>query len=264
METGQSSIKIGTQWAKDSFLLLRKKPLKWVLLALVYVILFLGLPASPATPFLFNVAVIITWPIFLALAIGLFREVDFDRTTTVTELFHQMRPTLSKLVALGAICLLYGIIVAVLTKGDAVLLAGLANPNKPPADMSQIWPPLLKFFALLVPLLMATWFAPAIIAFQNASVLQAVKSSIAGSLKYAVALGVAWLMLTIVMMLAMLLLGVVLGAFIGVSHMLGSVLIQVTMTLSLLLATAWMLAFQYICYRDVFDPTPVGGGEMAL
>jgi hypothetical protein len=36
------------------------------------------------------------------------------------------------------------------------------------------------------------------------------------------------------------------------------------MTLSLLLATSWMLAFQYICYRDVFDPMPLGGGEIAM
>lgn len=248
----------------DSFQLLKKKPLKWVLLAFVYVVLFLGLPASPATPLVFNVAVIIGWPIFLVFAIGMFREVDFDRTTPFAELVVQIRPAFGKLAVLGVVCLVYGVIVAILTKGDAALLEAIAQPGNPPADLARIWPILLKFFVLLIPILMATWFAPPIIAFQKASVVHAMKSSIAGSLKYALALGVAWLVLTGVIMIAMLMLGILLGAFIGIFHFHGFFLMAVTMTLSLLLATSWMLAFQYVSYRDVFDPTPVGGGEMAL
>jgi hypothetical protein len=264
VETGQSSVKIGYQWAMESFQLLKKKPLKWVLLAFVYVILFLGLPASPATPLLFNIAVFIGWPIFLVFAIGMLREVDFDRTTPFADLVEQIRPAFGKLAVLGVVCLVYGIIVAMLTKGDATLLQAVAKPGNPPPDLARIWPILLQFFVLLMPILMATWFAPPIIAFQKVSVVQAIKSSIAGSLKYAVALGVAWLVLTGVIMLGMLMIGILMAALVEVFHFQEFFLVAVTMTLSLLLATSWMLAFQYVSYRDVFDPTPVGGGEIAL
>jgi len=269
VDTILASIKTGYQWAIDSFLLLKKKPFRWALLAFIYVVLFLGLPASPLTPVLFNIAIIITWPIFLVVAIGLFREVDFGRSTGFAELIQQIRPAFKKLAGLGAICLAYGLFVTIVTKGDATTLESFATPTNSPLanssmDLAKVWLILLKFFALLIPLLMATWFAPPIIAFQHATVLHAVKSSIAGSLKYAISLAVAWLVLTSVMMLVMLMLGIFFGAFAGALHMQSRLLMGAIMTLSLLLATSWMLAFQYICYRDVFDPVPLGGGEIAM
>ncbi len=269
MDTILASIKTGYQWAMNSFLLLKKKPFRWALLAFIYVILFLGLPASPLTPLLFNIAIIITWPIFLVVTIGQFREVDFGRSTRFAELIQQIRPSFKKLAGLGAICLVYGLFVTVVTKGDAATLESFATPSSSslahsPLDLARIWLILLKFFALLIPLLMATWFAPPIIAFQHATVLHAMKSSIAGSLKYAISLASAWLVLTSVMMLVMLMLGIFFGAFTSVLHMQSRLLMGAIMTLSLLLATSWMLAFQYISYRDVFDPMPIGGGEIAM
>jgi hypothetical protein len=264
VDTIRASIKTGYQWAIDSFSLLKKKPFKWALLAFVYVILFLGLPVSPMTPVLFKIVIVVIGPIFLAVAIGLYREVDFGRNTPIGGLIKQIQPTFIKLGLLGVLCLAYSLIFTVLTNGDTTTLESFAKLGNSPIDVAKIWLILLKFFALLIPLLMATWFAPPIIAFQNASVLHAIKSSIAGSLKYALSLAVAWLVLTAAMMLVMLMLGILFAALFGVLHMQSMVLIGVVMTLSLLLATSWMLAFQYVCYRDIFDPMPVGGGEIAL
>jgi hypothetical protein len=110
--------------------------------------------------------------------------------------------------------------------------------------LQKMLPVLLKLTLLLIPLMMATWFAPMLIALNNYSLLKALKSSIAGSLQYMIALGAAWLLFT-AGIAALILLAIIIGALVPV-------LGQILLFGCFLLATALMLAFQYVSYRDVF------------
>ena len=160
--------------------------------------------------------------------------------------------------ALGGICLLYGIVVSFILNSD---IEGLLKFTQGKDEMTEsqamlmmqaMIPLLLKLSLMLIPLMMATWFSPMLIAFNNYGVIKAIKSSIAGSLQYMVALGASWLMLTAGIVGAMLLVGIVVGIISSLAPLLGQMLTSLLVFGCLLLATTLMLAFQYVSYRDVF------------
>ncbi len=253
----QSRTQTGISWVKESVALFKTAPRKWLMLALVYVGLFMMLPSIPGLQ-LFAFISILIWPVFLAVAIALYRNAEMKKQQTVGEIIMQIQPKISQLVALGGACLLYAVLVSFLLNSDLQgLEAAVGNKDKMTesqmmAFLQTIFPLLLKLTLLLIPLMMATWFAPMLIAFNNYSMVKAIKSSIAGSIQYMVALGAAWLLLTAGMLALMLAVGIVAGVISAMVPMLGQMLMSFIVFGCLLLATALMLAFQYVSYRDVF------------
>lgn len=244
-----SSTKTGVSWVKESVALFKTAPRKWLLLALAHIGLFVMLPSMPGLQ-VFSFISILIWPVFLAFAILLYRNADIKKQQNLSEVFENIKPRLSQLIALGGACLLYVVLVSIVLSGDIQSLAVLAENKAKMTEtemlvfLQKMLPLLLKFTLLLIPLMMAVWFSPMLIALNNYSVVKALKSSIAGSLQYMVALGAAWLVLTLGMV-ALMLPVVIIGALVPV-------LGQILLFGCLLLATALMLAFQYVSYRDVF------------
>ncbi len=253
----ESRINTGMSWVKESLALFKTAPRKWLLLALAYVSLFMMLPSIPILQFFAFVSILI-WPIFLAIAIALYRNADMKKQQNLGEIITHIQPKMLQLMALGGACLLYAVLVSFILNSDLQGLATLAQ-NKTEMTESQMLiflkkmlPLLLKLTLLLIPLLMATWFSPMLIAFNNYGLVKAMKSSIAGSLQYFVALTAAWVLLTAGILTLMLVVGIVAGALSSLVPMLGQMLMSFVVFGCLLLATALMLAFQYVSYRDVF------------
>jgi hypothetical protein len=253
----QSRTKTGMSWVTESVALFKTAPRKWLMLGLAYVGLFMMLPSINGLEFLAFFSILI-WPIFLAIAIALYRNADMKKQQNLSEIFNQIKPKISTLMALGGACLLYGAIISFVLNSD---LQGLAALVQSKANMTEsqmmgllqkLLPVLLKMILLLIPLMMATWFAPMLIAFNNYGLVKAIKSSIAGSLQYLIALTCAWLLMTLGIILLMLAVGIVAGLISGLVPMLGQMLMSFVVFGCLLLATALMLAFQYVSYRDVF------------
>lgn len=115
---------------------------------------------------------------------------------------------------------------------------------------------LLKLLLLSAPLMMATWFSPMLIAFNNYTVVKAIKSSIAGSLQYMISLGVAWLILTAGVALLMLIVGLLGGLLAWIDSQIAEVVMTLVIFVCFLIATALMLTFQYISYKDIFRLAP--------
>lgn len=248
MAIHESSGKTGMSWVKESVDLFKTAPRKWLLLALAY-IGFMLLPSVLGLQFLAYINALI-WPIFLAIAISMYRNADMKKQQSLSEVVQSIKPKMSQLIALGAACLLYAVLIGFVLNSD---IQGLAEMMQNKAKMTEsemtifmqkMFPVMLKMLLLSVPLLIATWFAPMLIAFNNYSVAKAIKSSIAGTLQYTLALGVAWLLFT-GGIAALILPVVIIGALVPA-------LGQMLLFGCFLLATALMLAFQYISYRDVF------------
>jgi hypothetical protein len=253
----QSRTQTGISWVKESVALFNTAPRKWLSIALVYVGLFMMLPSVPGLQFFALISILI-WPVFLAIALAIYRNAEMKKQQTVGEIITQIQPKISQLVALGGACLLYAVLVSFILNSDLQGLEALVG-NKEKMTESQMlaflqkmFPLLLKLTLLLIPLMMATWFAPMLIAFNNYNLVKAIKSSIAGSIQYMVALGAAWMLLTGGIILLMLVVGIVVGLISAMLPMLGQMLMSIILFGALLLATALMLAFQYISYRDVF------------
>ena len=257
MAIQESSTKTGISWVKESVGLFKTAPRKWLLLALAYVGLFMMLPSIPGLQF-FAFASILIWPVFLAIAIMMYRNADIKKEQNLNEIINIIQPKLTQLIALGGACLLYAALVSFVLNSD---IQGLAELTQNKANMTEsqmivflqkAFPLILKFTLLLIPLMMATWFSPMLIMFNHYSVVKALKSSIAGSLQYMIALGVSWLLLTVGIVALMLIVGIVAGIISSVVPVLGQILMSFVVFGCLLLATALMLAFQYVSYRDVF------------
>lgn len=256
----QSRTQTGISWVKESVALFKTAPRKWLSVALVYVGLFMMLPSIPGLQFFAFISILI-WPVFLAIAIALYRNAEMKKQQNVNEIITQIQPKILQLVALGGACLLYTVVVSFVLNSDVEGLAALVNLAQSKTETTELQmmsmlkkglPVLLKMLLLLIPLLMATWFAPMLIAFNNYNLVKAIKSSIAGSLQYMVALGAAWIVLTAGILALMLAVGVVAGIISAMVPMLGQMLMSFIVFGCLLLATALMLAFQYVSYRDVF------------
>jgi hypothetical protein len=253
----QSRTQTGISWVKESVALFKTAPRKWLFVALVYVGLFMMLPSIPGLQFFAFISILI-WPVFLAIATALYRDADMKKQQTVGDIITNIQPKISQLVALGGVCLLYAVLVSFVLNSDMQGLEALVG-NKEKMTESQMmaflqkmFPLLLKLILLLIPLMMATWFAPMLIAFNNYNLVKAIKSSIAGSIQYMVALGASWMLLTSGIILLMLVVGIVIGLISALVPVLGQMLMSFIVFGCLLLATALMLAFQYISYRDVF------------
>ncbi len=253
----ESRTQTGISWIKESIALFKTAPRKWLMLALVYVGLFMMLPSIPLLQF-FAFVSILMWPVFLAFAIALYRNAELKKQQTLSETMQTIQPKVLQLMALGGACLLYAVLMSIVLNSDLQGLAALAqNKDKMTesqmmAFMQKMWPVMLKMLLLSIPLLMATWFSPMLIAFNNYSLVKAMKSSIAGSLQYTVALTAAWLLLTCGILALMMGVGIIAGVVSALVPVLGQLLIPFVLFGCMLLATALMLAFQYISYRDVF------------
>ena len=256
MAIHQSNIQTGLSWAKESWALFKLAPSKWISLGLSYIVLFFILPSLPGLQILSLVSTLI-WPAFLVLAVTLYRNADNGITEAISQILTRIKPKLKQLVGLGALCLAYFVAVSLILGDDMqnvmkLVEVGAQTNAQVNTLLDKTLPLLLKLTLLLLPLLMFTWFSPMLIVYNNYSVIKAVKSSIAGLLQYMLALGISWLVFTLAFMLVMLGLGLVVGLITLVSATLGSILMVFATFGSLLVATAIMLAFQYVSYRDVF------------
>ncbi|MEQ1598318.1 MAG: BPSS1780 family membrane protein [Methylotenera sp.] len=253
----ESRTKTGISWVKESIDLFKTAPRKWLLLALSYVGIFMMLPSIPGLQFFAFISVLI-WPVFLAMAIMMYRNADMKKQQNLGEIFNQIQPKMSQLMALGAACLLYAVLVSFVLNSDIEGLVALtqnkAEMTEPQvlALMQKMVPFMLKLALLLTPLMMATWFSPMLIAFNNYDLVKAVKSSIAGSIQYMIALAAAWILLSGGIVVLMLTVGIAVGIVSNLVPVLGQMLTSFLIFGCLLLATALMLAFQYVSYRDAF------------
>ena len=253
----ESRFKTGVSWVKESIDLFKTAPRKWLLLALVYVGVFMMMPSIPGLQFFAFISVLI-WPVFLAIAIMMYRNADMKKQQNIGEIFNQIQPKMSQLMALGASCLLYAVLVSFVLNSDIEGLVALtqnkAEMTEPQvlALMQKMVPFMLKLALLLTPLMMATWFSPMLIAFNNYDLVKAIKSSIAGSIQYMIALASAWILLSGGIVVLMLTVGIVVGIVSNLVPALGQMLTSFLIFGCLLLATALMLAFQYVSYRDAF------------
>ena len=167
-----SRTQTGVSWVKESVALFKTAPRKWLLLGLAYVGLFMMLPSVPGLQ-LFAFISILIWPVFLAIAIALYRNAEMKKQQNISEIITQIQPKIQTLIGLGGACLLYAVLVSFALNSDLHGLTAIAESkakmteSQMMAFLQKMFPLLLKLTLLLVPLMMATWFSPMLIAFNN-------------------------------------------------------------------------------------------------
>jgi len=139
-------------------------------------------------PFIGALAISVLWPVFVAGLVIASRTIDHGGEAQFAQLFAGFRQRFGTLVILGAISLALSLaIVALVVALTGVKLYGLmgadSNPEQVFAAAATVALAGLIMLALMLPLAMATWFAPPLIVFNDLGAWGAMKASFAGCLK---------------------------------------------------------------------------------
>lgn len=258
----ETQTQIGMRWVRESIRLFKLKPQLWMLVSLAYITIFMILPSLPGLGLL-GLFTVMLWPVYMALAVMLFRQADLGQTIALNSIVDILKKQAKTLMLLGLACLLYATLITYLLNADITQLMSLANQKKSMSEsqasqfISQFLPVLIKLLLLLLPLFIATWFSPMLITLNDYPLVKAVKSSIAGMLQYTVAMGISWLVISAGIMAVMLGLGIVIGLISAVLPVIGQLVMPLLLLAALLVANSLMFAFQYISYRDAFKAAPI-------
>jgi uncharacterized membrane protein len=179
----------GLEWWTKAWPLFTRQIGMWIGLIVVAFVVF---AVASLVPVIGQLAMMLLWPVVAGgLMLGA-REVDRDGALSFAHLTGGFSTDAGQLILVGVVYLV-GMIVA---GGIAALVAGVgigtmmmgASGGANPAAMgaagaASILLAVLIAVALLVPVYMATWFAPALIVFHGTGAVDAMKASFFGCLK---------------------------------------------------------------------------------
>lgn len=163
----------GFAWVAAGFRLYRKSPL---LLSAAFGLLFGVVMALGLVPLVGGALSDLASPLMVAGFMAAYRALDDGRELELPHFLAGVRGPLIPLMTIGAVQLLGALVIGQIMVAmgfdpQAVMDAattGKASPAEMQALMNQTLPPVLVGMALFTPLLMATWFAPALILFGGA------------------------------------------------------------------------------------------------
>jgi len=176
----------GLSWWTEAWPLFSRAALMWiVLLLLVVLYVLIGL-----IPVLGGLAASLATPVFAGCLMLAARKVDAGGALEIGDLFAGFRDRLGPLLVLGALLLAAGIALGVIAAvlGVGAFLGAIAGgaAERPGAVLAALTTGLLALLvvlALLVPVAMAFWFAPALVALRGVAPVAALKSSFSACLK---------------------------------------------------------------------------------
>lgn len=228
----------GWYWIMQGFALFRKSPLLWIVLIAIYLLIGMALSLFKVIgPIVLNLLA----PVFVAGFMLGCRALDNDQELEINHLFAGFRQQTAQLITVGGIYLA-GIILVVgimFAGSDSTMLQAMFAGDK--IDQQQAAAALkqgnmggvLLGLLLLLPLIMAYWFAPLLVVFHEQPALAAMRLSFAACLRNLMPFFVYSVIAMGLLLLAMVPFG------------LGLLIMIPTMTASL-----------YASYKDVFASAP--------
>jgi uncharacterized membrane protein len=208
MEARQVSAGQGWRWIVDGFALFRKNPPIWIALFLIY---FVMLVVVSMVPLVGPLTMSLLAPVFTAGFMLACRDVEKGEELELGYLIAGFKHHAGSLITVGGFYLVGSIIilgVMMLSGGGAIL--GAASLGQDAAAEPQVGAMggmmigLLVGLALLIPLVMAYWFAPALVVFHGAPALTAMKLSFQACLRNVVPFLVYGVICFILMVVAMI------------------------------------------------------------
>jgi len=251
----------GIAWIKRAYAMFRAAPLRWLLLLFSYYLLIGLLEFGPVQAVGVFVAPLLK-PVFAVGFLAAAWSQERGIAPRFEHLFRGFRSNLLALVPLGAVFLV-GITLAVIATAlvdDGRLMALLSGEAKPTEEALASGPVQLAMLfgvACAMPSLLALWFAPALVVFNDAGAGRALGTSLRAAIANWRPIGVYCL--------AVFVLGFVLPVLaISIAHVFGD---AVTSLVALFVVLPYLFTFvaalhisDYVSYRDVFhaDEPPPG------
>jgi len=230
----------GWHWVVAGFRLFKENPVMWVILFVIYFLIMLPISLIPVVG---SIVSTLLAPVFAAGMMLGCRALMQDQDLEINHLFAGFKKEPGQLIAVGGIYMLSLLIVAVLLvlamdKHTIELL--VQGKNLSPEQASGMLLPILIAMLFIMPIMMAYWFAPVLVAINHLTAVDAMKLSLKACYKNMspfLLYGVIYMLAFIV---GVLLIG--LGLWVAIPMILGMVVVVPVMMTSL-----------YASYADIFD-----------
>jgi len=216
----------GWDWIASGWGLFKKQPGTWIGLIVVALLIFVVIGIIP---FVGSLALALLGPVFGAGVILGCRALEDGGTLEIGHLFAGFRDRVGSLVAIGALNLAAQVVIMLvvgLIGGVSMfaMMRGGGQPDSAGMGMGLILAGLVAA-ALMIPVAMAVWFAPALVALNGRGTVEAMKESFSGCLKniipfllYGIVLFVAAIGASLPLFLGWLVLGPVVAASIYTAY----------------------------------------------
>lgn len=201
----------GWRWIVDGFALFKKNPPIWIALFVAY---FLIVVVVSIIPVVGPLVMSLLAPVFTAGFMLACRAVEKGEELELGYLVAGFKRNTGQLVTVGGLYLVGSIIILglMMMSGGGAILGSAALGQMQGAEpteamigaMGGMLIALLVALALLIPLLMAYWFAPALVVFDDMTAMEAMKRSFAGCLRNILPFLVYGLIAFVLMMVAMI------------------------------------------------------------
>jgi uncharacterized membrane protein len=174
----------GTAWLAEGFEIFRKAPGMWIAITLIF---FIGAMVVGVIPVLGGLAVNLLMPVFAAgLLLGC-RKLEQGEPLEINQLFEGFKENVGQLILIGVIYMAGVIVIfgVVFVIGGASIFGAVMGGGRglSVAAIGLFFIGMLIGLALLVPLAMAVWYAPALVVFHQQEAIAAMKQSFFGCLK---------------------------------------------------------------------------------
>jgi uncharacterized membrane protein len=222
----------GVNWLTEGWALFKRNPGVWIAILLIWMVLSIVVGMIPLVGLAMNlVAPVMTGGLMMAC-----RRLDEGGTIGVEALFEGFKePVFSKLVILGLLALAGGVVIGFLGGGSiaalfgsAMMMGGGHSFGVPVLGMAGLIG-LLFALLLIVPLSMALWFAPALVALRQIEPVEAIKQSFAGCMANVMPLLIYSLVMLVLLVVA-----------------------SIPLFLGLLVALPVVIASIYCSYKDIY------------
>lgn len=225
----------GTAWISEGFGLFKQSPMIWIIIMVVMFVVQIVLALIPVVG---QIAGNVIWPVFTAGIMAGCAALDDGEELSISYLFAGFSEKAGPLLGLGAmymVMVMSVVLVGVLLgAGMGVGIAGLAGgeggiPGGETAAMGGLIMVGLIIMGLFVPVIMAIWFAPALVMLADKGVFESLKLSFVGCLKNIMPFLIYGIVAFILLIIAMIPLG-----------------------LGLLIMVPVLMAAMYASYKDIY------------
>lgn len=164
-------------WIVNGFRLFKSNPAMWIILLVIYLAIMIPLSMLPLIG---SVLSTLLAPVFAAGMMWGCQALTRNQDLEINHLFEGFKHNTSQLVAVGGIymlSLLMVAVVAVLTLDATTVELLVQGKNLSPEQADAMMLPLLLAFLLVLPVLMAYWFAPVLAGLHDLNAVDAMKLS---------------------------------------------------------------------------------------
>jgi len=192
----------GWSWLAAAWSIFKRAAGVWIgmIVVLCLILIVLGV-----VPILGAVASILAGPVFTGGLMLASRTTDQGGEPQFTQLFGGFKHRFGSLIGVGVLYLVgfaaILFIATVVTGGSILTVIHATTPEEVMAAGAGLLLAALIFFALLIPLLMAVWFAPALIVFHDVGSVAAMRASFSGCLRNMMPFllyGIVWFIASII------------------------------------------------------------------